>query len=269
MPEDSETREGETPQSKKEDNPSPEPVAVGAEVGEIDRSCPEEGKQPNEVRQASKRRATGPRTATGKAISSRNATKLAFFSKYWPIRSPFFPRYGKRFKHLLKALTEDWKPVGALEVIQVELAAFFLDRFFRVLEVSEALVLKDLLPQPPDLKSITQECAREAKAGEKASQQPQMPERTKLFDLYESIPEPYRVKIHLAAGLTRAIREECERLEGLSKGRLPRDTEEWLQTCADYNLRNYYRACKEMERLKRMRLGDSPPPRLLIDVDSN
>ena len=45
------------------------------------------------------------------------------------------------------------------------------------------------------------------------------------------------------------------------------DDLEKFQRCEAHNLRHYYRAQAELERLQRMRLGEKVTPRLLVDVN--
>lgn len=46
------------------------------------------------------------------------------------------------------------------------------------------------------------------------------------------------------------------------------DDLEKFQRCEAHNLRHYYRAQGELERLQRMRLGEKVAPRLLVDVNA-
>lgn len=203
------------------------------------------------------RRATGPRTRRGKAKASRNALKYGFFSKHVPIQTPFFREDKEQFKRLLRALAEDWQPVGAAEKIQLELVAIQLYQYLRLLRVQEAFVAKQNTPR------IWMDCddetegpfLEERKGGVRGPGS--KPTRSKLSDDPE-IQQRFD-----------QLRDEHARLEELINALPKRLDVEWLLNCCERILRQYYRALSELERLQRMRLGNKVPPRFVVEVQNN
>jgi hypothetical protein len=80
---------------------------------------------------------TGPVTAKGKAISSRNATKLGLHAKNW-----LNDQEQELYNNALAQLQADYEPVGMLEMIQIERIANYTTRLHRIHQVEDAMYAK-------------------------------------------------------------------------------------------------------------------------------
>jgi hypothetical protein len=80
---------------------------------------------------------TGPLTAKGKAISSRNATKLGLHAKNW-----LNEQEQNLYNETLNKLKSDYAPEGMLELIQVERIANHTTRLHRIHQIEDALYAK-------------------------------------------------------------------------------------------------------------------------------
>jgi hypothetical protein len=80
---------------------------------------------------------TGPVTAKGKAISSRNATKLGLHAKNW-----LNDQEQELYNNVLAQLQADYEPVGMLEMIQIERIANYTTRLHRIHQVEDAMYAK-------------------------------------------------------------------------------------------------------------------------------
>jgi hypothetical protein len=80
---------------------------------------------------------TGPITTKGKAISSRNATKLGLHAKNW-----LNDQEQELYNNALAQLQADYEPVGMLEMIQVERIANYTTRLHRIHQVEDAMYAK-------------------------------------------------------------------------------------------------------------------------------
>lgn len=93
------------------------------------------------TRQRSARRGTGPRTKRGKRISSKNALKHGFLSKEVVRRGVPWGENPAEFKQLLDSYLDHFKPVGPVEMDQLELAVIALWRYRRVLKAERGMNL--------------------------------------------------------------------------------------------------------------------------------
>jgi len=219
---------------------------------------------------------SGPRTAQGKVRSSRNALKFGFFSKEVPIKTPFFKENKAEFDRLLKALEKDWRPVGAMEVLQVELVAAHLWQYRRRLQVQQALIVADNLPRARNVSFLVdlELDALKAERGIKTEPKAKLGLGSSLLDnpdddLLEEACERAGAKYRKDFEEFEQLEDEQRRVAKLKKT-LPHPSGlEWLQKCEAHILRHYYRALAELERLQRMRLGDKVPPRLVVELNQS
>ncbi len=85
--------------------------------------------------------ATGPRTRSGKSISSRNSLKHGLLSKEVVIQGGPWSENASEYRSLLRSLTNQYKPVGPLEAVQIEIVAAALWRYRRLLRAEAGAVL--------------------------------------------------------------------------------------------------------------------------------
>jgi len=214
-----------------------------------------------------KARATGPRTRCGKAISSRNAIRYGFFSKEAVLETPYYREDKGEFQRLLEGLMEDWKPVGATEVLQVELVALHLQQYRRLLRVQEALILERNTPEVTTLDWVFAATRRKLLAEKEGKGEDESPVRQLTFEdlVHERAEQDYKEWFEREDRLT----DEHARIEKLRRALPGLGDSQWLQKCEGHILRSYYRALAELERLQRLRLGEGVPPRLFVEVNSN
>ena len=189
------------------------------------------------------RGATGPRTSAGKAVSSRNAVGFGFFAK-----NLFLTKSAKReYSHLLRDLLAEWQPVGPTEILQLEILAWFAFQLRRVLRVREALIAQK------SLSATTQnpvDPATQHKDGENEKE---------------------------LTGALKELRNHMERQEQRMRdqdfvGKVFQELvcpggNYQLERAENHFLRHLYRAMAELERLKRIRLGQSVIPPLMVHVE--
>lgn len=214
------------------------------------------------------RRGGGPRTQHGKAISRRNALKHGFLAKEALIETEFYKEDKKGFQRLLKGLIDDWRPVGATEVLQVELMGIHLLQYRRLLRVQQALILQQVTPKAcdPDLLIDGElEVLKMEKLLNRPENRLSIPEDDLLKEACERAEKKYKEEFDRGERLE----EEHARIGRLKAGLAAPLQLEWLQKYEAHILRQYYRALAELERLQRMRLGDGVPPRLVVEVNNS
>ncbi len=220
----------------------------------------------SETHQIRGARATGPRTVRGKAISSKNALKFGFFTKEVVIETPFYKGWKPTYERIIRTLRQDWNPVGATEVLLVELLAVQFIQYLRLLRIQQAFILKENTPPVPNLDCLyefhdtLQQAAKEMKGTETHSNEDEEIRRGWIID--EEVKQKHKAEFERGDQLER----EHTRIDGLLRALPKPDDLAWLQRCENHILRHLYRVLSELERLQRMRLGDRVPPRYIVEV---
>jgi hypothetical protein len=207
----------------------------------------------------------GPKSEQGKTISSKNALKFGFFSKEVAIETPFYKGWKPKYKRILKALSEDWKPVGATEVLLLELAAVQVIQYHRLLRVQQALILEESTPKIQELDYLfgvenTRLRAEETGAAVIDPKEAEELLRDKIVS--DRVKQKYKKEFEWQE---QSVKEH-ERIDRWRQALPPPEDLEWLRTSENHILRHLYRALSELEHLQRMRLGDKVPPRLVLEV---
>ncbi len=210
-------------------------------------------------------RATGPRTVRGRAMSSKNALKFGFFSKEVAIETSFYKEWKPRYERIIKALRQDWNPIGATEVLLVELLAVQFIQYLRLLRIQQAFILKENTPPVPSLDYLyrledERLRAQEIRGTETHSDEDEEIRRGRIVD--ERARQKYKKEFERQDQLER----EHARIDELRRALPEPDDLAWLQRCENHILRHLYRVLSELERLQRMRLGDQVPPRYIVEV---
>ena len=186
------------------------------------------------TRQRPARRGTGPRTKRGKRISSKNALKYGFLSKEVVLQSKLWSESASEFKQLLESYVDYFKPVGRVEMDQLEIAVAAIWRYRRLLKAERRMVL-EVQERTHSAFRIDECWPKENEPGSRhersvASLSPAQPDCADVIRYESGLPKVQRYEAHL--------------------------------------LRIYYRALNQLERFQRMRLGNAGPAPLVVDVQS-
>ena len=192
------------------------------------------------TRQRSARGATGPRTERGKRISSKNALKHGFLSKEVVLQGEPWGENPAEFKQLLNSYLDHFKPVGPVEMDQLELAVIAFWRYRRVLKAERGMILGQK----------TWEFMHDL-----------------VIDHWRNIAQD-----ESRSEVDRRVAEYFWELRGTEldcKTAIPSGHDiQKLQRAEAHHLRVHYRALNELERLQRMRLGDTVPAPVVVDVQN-
>lgn len=216
------------------------PVARRNGSGDTEQARPPRVADPTAISQPVTRGATGPRTERGKAISSKNGLKHGFLSGEVVIRSKNWSESRSQFNKLVRGYMDHYKPVGPVEMHELEIAVCALWRYRRILRFEGGAILE---PKPlPSLKGL---------------------------DGYFLWKE-YQDKLRALQEHQEAEERSRDQSNWIDHQPLNFATDglEKVQRYEAHLLRIYYRALHELERLQRMRLGDVVPAPVVVDIQN-
>jgi hypothetical protein len=213
---------------------------------------------------APKRHGGGPKTTAGKARASRNALRDGFFAKHF-LDDPFFREDKREFLRVRRELIKEWAPAGASDLFQVEIAAWSMVNYGRLIEHVQALVLGQNTPQVPNLDYlITLEMARMEE--EQKPRAEHIPDEDAKVPLEEEVERRIRAKYGKQFAQAEELARKLEYIQRIKKSIPSEAVYEWSQRVGKHIIDNLYRALRELERSRCRTAGANVPPALCVEL---